>query len=116
MEIYAIEKYKPEYNITKGGTGGATNLGRQWTEAQRTKFVSSMKGRKFPGRRNKGQFGQRPAWNKGLTGYKGHPTNNGKKWWNNGVSQVLAIECPDGWKAGRLGKFGAWNKGMKKNV
>lgn len=120
QEEFWIAEYrsrgKAEYNIANGGDGGATCVGRKWSDEQRAKFKSSMKGRKFPGRRNKGQFGQRPAWNKGLTGLKGHPTNNGKKWWNNGVEQKLAIDCPDGWTAGRLGKFVAWNKGVKKNV
>lgn len=37
MEIWAIEKYKPDYNITKGGTGGDTftNLSEQEKEIRR---------------------------------------------------------------------------------
>lgn len=102
MEIWAINKYKPEYNIAKGGTGGATRTGYSNTENQKRKLSAALKGRKFPGRRNKGQFGQKPAWNKGLTGYKGHPTNNGKHWYNNGEIQTFAFECPEGFVPGRL--------------
>lgn len=112
MEIYAINKYKPEYNIAKGGTGGATRIGYSNTEQQKLKLSKALKGRKFPGRRNSGQFGNRPAWNKGLSGYKGHPTNNNKHWYNNGTEQGLFTECPDGWIKGRLGTFIAWNKGL----
>ena len=102
MEIWAIEKYKPEYNIAKGGTGGDTMSGRHWTDKQRQSFSKHMKGRKFPGRKNSGQFGQRPAWNKGLTGYKGHKSNNGQHWFNNGVVSIMAFECPEGFVKGRL--------------
>ena len=37
MEIWAIEKYKPEYNITKGGSGGDTftNLSKEEKEIRR---------------------------------------------------------------------------------
>lgn len=47
MEIWAIEKYKPEYNIAKGGTGGITWKGkcpwkgRHHTETARRKMSLS---------------------------------------------------------------------------
>ena len=102
MEIWAIAKYKPEYNISRGGTGGAIRTGYHNSESQKQKVSAALKGRKFPGRKNSGQFGQRPAWNKGLRGYKGHKSNNGQHWYNNGEVSVMAFECPEGFKLGRL--------------
>ena len=45
MEIWAIEKYKPEYNITKGGSGGDTftNLSVEEKEIRRKKWSVSSK-------------------------------------------------------------------------
>lgn len=45
MEIWAIEKYKPDYNITKGGTGGDTftNLSEEEKEIRRKKTSVSSK-------------------------------------------------------------------------
>ena len=45
MEIWAIEKYKPEYNIAKGGSGGDTftNLSEQEKEIRRKKISVSSK-------------------------------------------------------------------------
>lgn len=45
MEIWAIEKYKPEYNITKGGSGGDTftNLSEEEKEIRRKKWSVSSK-------------------------------------------------------------------------
>lgn len=108
MEIWAIKKYKPEYNIAKGGTGGATRIGYKTRQETKDRISATQKGRKHPGFRNSGTWAKgNTPWNKGLTGLKGHKTNNGKKWWNNGSEQVLAIECPEGWVNGRLGKFTA---------
>lgn len=42
MEIYAIAKYKPEYNISKGGTGGASC---KHTEEFKQKLSQMMKGK-----------------------------------------------------------------------
>ena len=53
----------------------------------------------------------------------------GKKWWTNGVDNVLAFDCPSGYRLGRtlskeirnkmratkrLNNKPAWNKGMNK--
>lgn len=45
MEIWAIEKYKPEYNIAKGGDGGDTftNLSEEEKEIRRKKISVSSK-------------------------------------------------------------------------
>lgn len=45
IEIWAIEKYKPEYNITKGGSGGDTftNLSEEEKEIRRKKWSVSSK-------------------------------------------------------------------------
>lgn len=48
MEIYAIEKYKPEYNIAKGGSGiiGVKGfLGKKHSEETKRKMSMSAKGR-----------------------------------------------------------------------
>ena len=67
----------------------------------------------------------KPSWNKGLTKEtspiianavknrkppkiteetrKGHSkATKGKLWWNNGIEQVRAYECPEGWQRGML--------------
>jgi len=49
-EIELINKIKPEYNITPGGSVGA--LGHRWTDEQRKRMSEQRKGRK--------------AWNKGI--------------------------------------------------
>lgn len=49
MEIYAIEKYKPEYNITKGGAGviGVKGfLGKKHSEETKRKISIANKGSK----------------------------------------------------------------------
>lgn len=53
MEIWAIAKYKPEYNISKGGTGGVvwegvpSWQGKPISEDVKNKISNSLKGRKF---------------------------------------------------------------------
>lgn len=110
MEIWTIEKYKPEYNIAKGGTGGATKwgcTGKHWKLSDSTK--NKMK----------------ESWHKthlscnyysSLSGKK----NKGKHWYNNGKVNVTAFECPDGFFPGKLPmsgekrkNMGKWNKGRK---
>lgn len=51
MEIWAIEKYKPEYNIAKGGSGGATRSGYKCSDEMRTKISKSREGYTYEGRK-----------------------------------------------------------------
>ena len=50
MEIWAIEKYKPEYNIAKGGTGGDTysRLSNSDKKKHNDNLSKALKGRKAP--------------------------------------------------------------------
>lgn len=50
MEIWAIEKYKPEYNIAKGGSGGDTRSGlsEESKKIQSARLSKALKGRKAP--------------------------------------------------------------------
>lgn len=58
---------------------------------------------KRPGFRNSSTWGKgHTPWNKGLTGLKGHKTNNGKHWYNNGEISTFAYECPEGFVPGRI--------------
>lgn len=103
MEIWAIEKYKPEYNIAKGGSGGITHpiselhtpeaiKKRVETFKKRhpakPKSITSKRGsddwRKKQSEAHKGQ----KSWNKGLkTGpnKKISESKKGCKSWNKGV-------------------------------
>lgn len=51
MEIWAIKKYKPEYNIAKGGSGGATRNGYKCSDEMRAKISKSRKGFHYEGRK-----------------------------------------------------------------
>lgn len=45
----------------------------------------------------------KPAWNKGLKGYKiGSYKKKGLHWYNNGIIDKLFATCPDGFVPGRL--------------
>lgn len=50
VEIWAIEKYKPEYNIAKGGYGGNTGLnpmlGKHCSDSTKKKISEANKGKK----------------------------------------------------------------------
>ena len=50
MEIWAIEKYRPEYNIAKGGSGGDTYSGLSDSDKKRhnDNLSKALKGRKSP--------------------------------------------------------------------
>lgn len=50
MEVWAIEKYKPEYNIAKGGSGGDiySALSDEAKKVHNDKLSKALKGRKAP--------------------------------------------------------------------
>ena len=105
MEIWAIEKYKPEYNIAKGGSGGVTH---DMTEFNRNpeiikKRVDTRK-KNYPAK-TKPETSKRGSdeWRKKLSeSNKGHtPWNKGMK---TGTNPKLSEACK-----GRK----AWNKGVR---
>lgn len=130
MEIWAIEKYKPEYNIAKGGSGGDTqsgwNRGKPLSEDTKAKISKSGKGKKH----NISKKGHKVLSEKAkllnenpekiekqrlslLKYYETHdsPTkgkhhdyysrgNKGMHWYTNGTDNVCAFECPEGYYKG----------------
>lgn len=103
MEIWAISKYKPEYNISKGGTGG--NLGEEWrrriskplSEAAKSHISEALKGKAFSEEHKR----------------KLSESNKGKNTWTKGRrhSEETKKKISDGQK-GRE----AWNKGKHTNI
>ena len=120
MEIWAIEKYKPEYNIAKGGSGGVTQdmyefnrnpeiikkrvetykknhpvspfKGRHHTEETKKKISDVRKSRYWS---NKGYHKtpeQLDAWRKAYIG---------RHYYTNGIINVVRFECPEGFWPGR---------------
>lgn len=162
MEIYAIEKYKPKYNIAKGGTGGFTmeyaseEQIRVWKEhlSQNSffrgkRFVPKeyMTEEEFNEFRQKISESNRKVehteeWNAkvakstkafyqsgnhnksyGVKFSESHckrisESRKGYKWFNNGVEEVQAKECPEGYvpgfKPGHFKNRVPWNKGLHK--
>lgn len=108
LEKYYIAKEKPEYNITDGGDGGHTN--GTWRKGHKpTKGCSGMHWKLS----DETKHNQSKSW------YEGHPNasfysslsgkkNKGKHWYNNGIIQVTAFECPEDFKPGMLHKPGEW--------
>jgi hypothetical protein len=173
MEIWAIEKYKPEYNIAKGGTGGFTmeyateEQIKVWKEHlsqncffRGKRFVPKeyMTEEEFDKVRQKISESNRKVehtdeWNAkvrdsvnafyqsgnhnksyGVKHSESHckgisESRKGYKWFNNGIEEVQAKECPEGyvpgfkpghfknripWNKGKKGVQTAWNKGLHK--
>lgn len=161
MEIWAIEKYKPEYNIAKGGTGGdiVSYLSPEAYNSYKQKLSenSYFRGKRFVPReymteeefdkyRQKISESNRKVehtaeWNakvakstKAFYQNGNHGSNygvkfseshckcisesrKGYKWFNNGVEEVQAKECPEGYvpgfKPGHFKNRVPWNKGKK---
>ena len=60
------------------------------SDETREKIANSMRGKKF-------SFGQKISLLK-----RGNKNVRGKQWWNNGIVEHRAFECPDGFVKGRL--------------
>ena len=103
QEIYFIYYHKPEYNITPGGEGfggGEKNpmwgkvgdkhpaFGYKHTEEHKQKMSELKKGKK------------RPEISEKMKGKNHH--SFGKHWFTNGEKNIMAFECPEGFKAGRI--------------
>lgn len=162
MEIWAIEKYKPEYNIAKGGTGGdiISYLSPEAYNSYKQKLSenSYFRGKKFVPKEymseeeykdylQKLSEGSRKVkhtteWNAkvkesvnafyksgkhnksyGVKFSESHckrisESRKGYKWFNNGVEEVQAKECPEGYvpgfKPGHFKDRVPWNKGLHK--
>ena len=89
------------YNIAEGGEGGRVMLNRiainnGLVEKRILKDEPIPDGFILGGMKRKG--GEKVSAAK-----KGKPSKSrGKRWFNNGIEQTMAYECPDGWTAGRL--------------
>ena len=88
MEIWAIEKYKPEYNISAGGKGGSYKRSLE----TRQKISLAHKGRKNP---------HTPEWNKRIS-----EANKGKK-------VTISEETRKKMSKSRKGKKIYWLEGYK---
>ena len=112
MEIWAIEKYKPEYNIAKGGTGGDIYhcvspdiqykmahsnqrrfSGHKHSEESKIKTSNKLKGRKF----SEETLKRMSKANKGKNN-----SQYGKHWFTNGTNNICTHECPVGYYKGRI--------------
>ena len=126
MEIWAIEKYKPEYNIAKGGSGGDIYhqlddegkkrmtgsgennpfYGKHHSDESKKKIAEAHKGMKMPTRSEEHRRHISES-NKGKhrsdeTKRKISDAKKGKHWYTNGTNNVCTSECPIGYKPGRV--------------
>ncbi len=89
------------YNIAEGGEGGRVMLNRiainnGLVEKRIFKDAPIPDGFILGGLKRKG--GENVSSAK-----KGKPSKSkGKQWFNNGIEQTMAFECPEGWLSGRL--------------
>lgn len=105
-EKYWINKYDAVssplfYNVASGGEGGRVMLNRVWinngvVEKRILKTEEIPDGFVLGGlKRSNGA--------KVSAAKKGKPSKSrGKLWFNNGIEQTMANECPEGWVPGRL--------------
>lgn len=99
---------KPAPNRGKSRPGvGGRKKGSGWTDQERSKHLSI---RSAPGYYDYTKSPERcEKISKALTGRKG--SAQGKFWFNNGMTETYASECPIGFVKGRLHKSGA-KKGL----
>lgn len=114
-ELKALDMYynrPPEELIfvTKSQHNVLHLKGRVVSEEQKENQSRKMKGRKHTEEHNR-KIG---LGCKGKPNPKNSENLKGRYWYNNGIVQTLAFECPEGYVLGRL-KTGrpAWNKGKK---
>ena len=75
-----------------------SNKQRVWTEGMRQKESAAMIG-------NSHATGHSPSMQ---VREEWSAKRKGRKWWNDGVNETLAFECPDGWQRGRLNNPMKW--------
>lgn len=102
-EIYWIKFYNSTdpsigYNISKGGLvnrsmGGIhnPNYGKHWDDGWKKKQSKRMIARLHDHPENNPMYGKPAA-------------TRGTHWCTNGTDEMMAIECPDGWRRGRADK------------
>lgn len=95
--------------------GNSSNKGKKLPEETKRKMSKAHRGKKRPPlskewkqNMSKAMKG-RPAWNKGKTGIyseevmrKRSEKRKGRKWYNNGIINIISFECPAGFTQGRL--------------
>ena len=91
MEIWAIEKYKPEYNISPGGSCAT----RAFSDETKDKIRQTLL-RKHITHTDEFKCNASKRW-------IGNQIGKGRFWFNNGQIEVMQFECPDGFKPGRIG-------------
>ena len=121
LEIAYIAEYQPDYNILKGGQG--TIIGRvAWNkglilgpcskEEYEKRYSNRVYDHEKLSEAHKGQGIGREPWNKGKKCTKTSetmksrgivpPRQKGKKWYNNGIKNVISFDCLEGYVLGRL--------------
>ena len=113
---------KAEYNIADGGDGGALNKGRKLSEEWKKHISEGGKGKRHSEetkkklseagkKRRHSEETKRKMSEAALNMTEDHKRKigesnrgklKGKHWYNNGVLNILANECPEGFVKGRL--------------
>jgi group I intron endonuclease len=120
MEIWAIEKYKPEYNIAKGGSGGITQNMTEFNRNQeiikkrvdtfkKNHHIPPNKGKKCSDTTKKKISDVRKSRYWSNKGYHKTPEQIenwrknyiGRHYYTNGIINVIRFECPEGFWPGR---------------
>lgn len=119
MEIWAIKKYKPEYNIAKGGSGGITHdiselhtpeaIRKRVESFKKNHPISPKKGKKCSDATKKKISDVRKSRYWSNKGYHKTPEQIenwrknyiGRHYYTNGIINVVRFECPEGFWPGR---------------
>ena len=116
--ISFFDSYHNAYNLTEGGGGSRGcnvcistrqkmseakkgskpwNTGKHWSNEVKQKISDANKGLQT-GEKNP-MYGKKHS---DEAKAKVSKANKGKHWYNNGIKNITAFECPSGYKAGRL--------------
>jgi len=101
-------------NRCKGLMNGTRWTGGHLDEEWRKNISNALKGKKIvyknPNAVSQTRSRIAKSWSRckglwGINAIPGHPATRGSKgmhWWNNGIDNVLSLECPEGYKRGRI--------------